>query len=121
MSTTTNEKEVAEVTPTEPRDINALLALDTYQGMSDAEIELLIEYRINRALTRQEILAKNVAYSARMEQVIADNRASAQRALDMVESLVNMVLPEYPMPEVGKPDLIRIGNTETVKPTSVEV
>lgn len=84
----------------EPRDINALLALDTYQGMTDAEIDMVLQYRIDRAVTSREVLAKMEAENARMEQCIADNRASAKRALDMVQSLVEREFPTVP---VGEP------------------
>lgn len=29
-----------------PRDINVLLALDTYQGMTDEEIDMIIDYKV---------------------------------------------------------------------------
>lgn len=93
---------------TDPRDINVLLALDTYQGMTDAEIDLVLNYKINAAVSNQELLARVTAFNQQSEQCIADNRAAAQRALDMIESIVRTQLPTVP-----------IGEPQTVTPRSI--
>ena len=90
MSTTTDEQT--------PRGIVELMNLDTYQGMTDEEIETVINYKVSRALASAEFTAKMAANNLRMEQVIADNKASAQRALDMVESLLSREPPKLEMP-----------------------
>lgn len=95
MSTTTNEILDNE----EPRNINVLLALDTYQGMTDEEIEILINYKIDLAVTSRETLANIAAVIARQEQCIADNQASAQAMHDMVQSLLEMEFPTVPLME----------------------
>ena len=97
MCTLTENLEVSEIIE-EPRNINVLLALETYQGMSDAEIDMLLEYKIGQALASAELRVKVAAETERMEQSLADNRAGCQRALDMVESLLNRGLPEFPTP-----------------------
>ena len=94
----------------EPRDINILLALETYQGMTDEEIESIISYKVNAAVSDRELLARITAITQKSEQCIADNRASAQRALDMIESIVRTQLPTVP-----------IGTPETVVPRSIGV
>lgn len=38
------------------RDINTLLALETYQGMTDEEIESIIYYRVDNAITELQIM-----------------------------------------------------------------
>lgn len=81
----------------EPRNINVLLALETYQGMTDVEIELVLNYKVQQALTSQEILLKTAAETTRMEQCIADNQASSQRALDLIESLIGKEFPTLPV------------------------
>lgn len=43
------------------RDINILLQLDTYQGMTDSEIDSIIDYRIQRA-TETLVAAADIAY-----------------------------------------------------------
>lgn len=96
MCTTTNEIDLPENETQEPRDINVLLALETYQGMTDAEIEILLNYKINQAVTSRETLANITAITAKQEQCIADNRASAQAMLDMVQSLVDREFPTVP-------------------------
>ncbi len=100
MSTTTEANE--------PRDINVLLALDTYQGMTDAEIDLILNYKVNAAVNSQEMQAKVAAFNQQSSQCVADNRAAAQRALDMIESIVRTQLPTVP-----------IGEPQTVSPRSI--
>lgn len=101
MSTTTDETITNEIPeyeePKEIRDINVLLALDTYQGMTDSEIELVLNYRIDQAVTSRETLANIAAITAKQEQCIADNQASAQAVLDMVQSLVSREFPTVPL------------------------
>lgn len=43
------------------RDISVLIGLKTYQDMTDSEIEKVIEYKIERALTRDEVKAYRLA------------------------------------------------------------
>lgn len=82
-----------------PRKIDELLALDTYQGMTDDEIELILNYRIDKAVTSRETLANIAAITAKQEQCIADNLASAQAMQSMVESLVEREFPTVPLIE----------------------
>lgn len=84
MCTTTDEK---------TRNINELLALDTYQGMTDAEIDSILEYKIEHALADRERLARMVAEINLTEQLIEDNRRSAQQAHDMLQSMVETLFP----------------------------
>ena len=81
----------------EPRNINVLLALETYQGMTDAEIEMVLDYRVKRALSSQELIAKTIAGIERMEQCIADNRVAAERAANVIESIVTRELTVLPI------------------------
>lgn len=103
MSTTTDEtinNEIPEYEePKELRNINVLLALDTYQGMTDAEIELVLNYKIDHAVTSRETLANVAAITAKQEQCIMDNQASAQAMLDVVQSLVSREFPTVPLME----------------------
>lgn len=100
MCTTTNEATTTEETTQEPRNINVLLSLDTYQGMTDAEIELILNYKIDQAVSSRELLAKIAAITNKEEQCIADNRASAQAAHDMLQSILSSTFPIIP---VGEP------------------
>ena len=85
MCTTTDEK---------TRAIDELLALDTYQGMTDAEIDAILKYKIEHALADRERLARMVAEINLTEQLLEDNRRSAQQAHDMLQSIVET---EFPM------------------------
>lgn len=98
MSTTTDEIIEPEVAQ-EPRNINVLLSLDTYQGMSDEEIESVLNYRVDRAVSSRETLARIAAITAREEQVIADNAASAAAARSVIESMVRREFPEIRIEE----------------------
>lgn len=99
MCTTTNETTTSEETTQEPRDINVLLSLETYQGMTDAEIDLVLNYKIDRALSDRELLAKIAAITNKQEQCIADNLASAQAARDMLQSIIDRTFPTVPIEE----------------------
>lgn len=82
--TTEDSAEVTEPTePTEPtnpdspRDIGTLLALGTYQGMTDEEIEKVIDYKVE--LARMDVQSN--AY-----------RAAAQSASEVIDvTCANMV------------------------------
>jgi hypothetical protein len=84
MCTTTDEK---------TRTIDELLALDTYQGMTDAEIETILDHKINQAVTEREVLARLTLQMQTSEQIIADNRRSAQEAHDMLQSIIEAEFP----------------------------
>lgn len=84
MCTTTDEK---------TRTIDELLALDTYQGMTDAEIDAILKYSIDRALADRERLARMTAEIQLSEQLIEDNRQNAQRAYDVLQSIVETEFP----------------------------
>lgn len=84
------ESEVIENEP-EPRDVYALLALPTYQGMTDKEIDLIIKYHVHHAISDAEYLLKTQITITEMEAKIQNGRINSQRALDMIEYLI-----EYP-------------------------
>lgn len=92
------------------RDINTLLGLATYQGMSDEEIELIIDYKINNALISAEMNAKINAITAREQQIIADNHANATALLTMVQSMQQQIAP-----------IAGVGVPQTVTPNSTGV
>lgn len=85
MSTTTDER---------PRTLDKLLALDTYQGMTDAEIDIILDYKIKQAVTEREVLARIELQIQTSEQIIADNRRSAQEAHDMLQSIIEAEFPK---------------------------
>lgn len=86
MSTTIDENITTEITP---RNISELLKLNSYQEMSDEEIELIIDYKCAQAITSAEFRIKTEILVTEMEDKIAQNKKSVQKACDVLESLLN--------------------------------
>ena len=70
-------------------DLNALLKAETYQGMTDAEIDAIIDYKVERAKTDATISKDMKAHRAIMKELMdaqaessAKVRAMFQAALD---------------------------------------
>ena len=70
------------------RDINTLLALDTYQGMTDAEIEEVMYYRIDVA-TAELQNAYEVAYD---EGYQAGIKSSTNDLVDYTKDLLDTLV-----------------------------
>lgn len=92
------------------RDIDALLELSTYQGMTDAEIDALIEYKINKAISTAEMTTRLNAIKASEQQIVADNAANAAAVRSMVQSMQQQIAP-----------IAGVGVPQTVTPNSTEV
>lgn len=99
MSTTTN-----------PRDINVLLGLSTYQGMTDEEIELIIEYKAEQIVIRDNIETKNALEQQKITAMIAQWAQDSQTSYNMLQSILNRNVNITPLVQ---PD--------TVTPQSIEV
>lgn len=97
MSTTTN-----------PRDINVLLGLGTYQGMTDEEIDLIINYKANLLYESTEATQKRANIENATSTMITDNHAAAQQAVSMIESMLDRAFATLPA-----------GTAETVQPTLI--
>lgn len=70
-------------------DLNTLLKAETYQGMSDDEIDAIIDYRVERAKSDATISRDMEAHQALMRELMAAQaesgekvRAAFQAALD---------------------------------------
>ena len=70
-------------------DLNALLKAETYQGMTDEEIDAIIDYKVERAKTDATISKDMEAHQALMKGLMdtqaesgAKVRAAFQAALD---------------------------------------
>lgn len=75
------------------RDIDTLLSLDTYQGMTDEEIDSLIEYHKKVAARDARIEERNDAQliaSMNMQQAQLERVETAQRVL---ESMLEIEIP----------------------------
>ena len=88
---TINAEETPSVVDTDPRDVYTLLALPTYQGMTDKEIDSIIKYHVDHAISNADYLLKTQIAITEMEAKIQNGRVNSQRALDMIEYLI-----EYP-------------------------
>lgn len=69
------------------RDLNTLLNLDTYQGMTDEEIELVINYKIETKVRERIIDASKTVNTLKMEAILQQNIESSQRAMSMLQSI----------------------------------
>lgn len=81
-----------EVKPLPPRDINILLNLDTFQGMTDEEIQMFIDYKIKYALSEQEIKLKQAVYIEKMNSDIALSTQVANEANDIYKEILGKSL-----------------------------
>lgn len=109
---TENQELENEIVENGPRDINILLSLETYQGMTDTEIDMILEYKIRQAVTSQEVLMRAAIETERMNSMIETSRANAQRALDMIEYLINREYIETPsvQPKTVSPRVTEVRN-----------
>lgn len=71
---------------TSPREITELINLKTYQDMTDEEIEIIINYKVDVELRRRLSVGKEASIILEMEQLIAQNKESCDRAMSMLES-----------------------------------
>ena len=71
------------------RDINVLLSLDTYQGMTDEEIDLIIAYKTCDGIHKKMIETVDLTCAQKTEQIIADNKASCEKTEAMLQSLLS--------------------------------
>lgn len=72
-----------------PRDISVLLSLNTYQGMTDEEIDLIIAYKTRDGIHKKLIETADLTCAQKTEQIIADNRASCEKTESMLQSLLS--------------------------------
>lgn len=75
------------------RDVNVLLHLDTYQGMSDAEIQSVIDFKVEEARrdARNELELETQFQES--HALIAAREAHAQAAANMLESMLEVEIP----------------------------
>lgn len=85
MSTTTNENS--------PRDINVLLLMESYQDMTDEEINMIIDYKIERAKSDEIVQAAIDSENKRMTEAIAIQREICNTSETMLESTLEAIKP----------------------------
>ena len=91
-NTPITDTDSTEVKPLPPRDINVLLNLGTFQGMTDEEIQLVIDYKIKYALSEQEIKLKQTVYIEKMNSDIALSTQVANEANDIYREILGKSL-----------------------------
>lgn len=96
-------------TQTETRSLNELLLLDTYQGMTDEEIEMVIEYKARQEFHSLESTAKQAELIQKMNYSEALNAQSLQMIRDTLESIKDSFTVK---PEFVKPTLVGFNDTE---------
>jgi len=71
------------------RDLSTLLDLGTYQGMTDAEIELVLQHRIEIEARRRVLEANELRAQADRSDALASALETSRRAQDVLESMLN--------------------------------
>lgn len=71
-----------------PRSLNELVNLETYQGMSDAEIDILIAYKVDMELRKRIAEGNKTANIVQMESLIQQNERSSQDAMTVLKSIL---------------------------------
>ena len=83
MATSDDKNDTSDTTDKpKDRDIDTLLQLTTYQGMTDTEIQKVIDYRV---LAATQIATQNFESSAKMEQA----RRTAQEIINTQKSMAD--------------------------------
>ncbi len=75
------------------RDINVLLQMDTFQDMSDAEIQSIIDYKVSVAERRATISAHDDAMAENGRAMVQAQAESARKCSDMLQSLLRTSVP----------------------------
>ena len=71
-----------------PRDLNTLVNLGTYQDMTDEEIELVINYKVDLEVRRRISSAKSELSPIEMEARIAQHAAACQASEEALNYLI---------------------------------
>lgn len=70
-------------------DLDALLKAETYQGMTDEEIDAIIDYRVERAKGEATISKDMEAHRALMKALMAAQAESGARVRDMFQDALD--------------------------------
>ena len=70
-------------------DLNALLKADTYQGMTDEEINAIIDYKVERAKGDATISKDMEAHQALMKELMAAQAESGAKVRDMFQAALD--------------------------------
>ena len=70
-------------------DIDALLKADTYQGMTDEEIDAIIDYRVERAEIDATISKDMEAHQELMRSLMGTQTESSAKVRDMFQEALD--------------------------------
>lgn len=70
-------------------DIDALLKSETYQGMTDDEINAIIDYKVERAKSEATISKDMEAHQAIMQSLMGAQAESGAKVRDMFQAALN--------------------------------
>lgn len=70
-------------------DINSLLKAETYQGMTDEEIDAIIDYRVERAKVDATISKDMEAHQAIMRSLMGATAESGAKVRDMFQAALD--------------------------------
>lgn len=71
-----------------PRSLNELVNLESYQGMSDEEIDMLIAYKVDTELRKRIVEGNKMANILQMEGLIQQSEQSSQEAMSVLKSIL---------------------------------
>lgn len=74
-------------TENNPRGLGELLSMDTYQGMTDEEIQMIIDNEKNKAYNAGNLAALESETSIYMQAAHKQYAAVSQKAADVLQSL----------------------------------
>lgn len=74
-------------TENEPRSINELLSLGTYQGMTDTEIDSIIDYKVQLETTNAINLADISNRTQALNELVAQELENHNALVAMVQSV----------------------------------
>lgn len=84
------------------RDVPTLLNLDTYQGMSDEEIQSLIDYYKEKAVQDYQISGDTTIIQESMAVQLELYSDIAQHSSDVLQSMLNQSIPWVSVSENGE-------------------
>jgi len=79
---TTNEQQA-------PRELSTLIGLKTYQGMTDEEINLILNYKIETEVRKRISEGNKAVNIIQMEEMISQNKESSKAAMDVLKSILD--------------------------------
>ena len=74
------------------RSIGTLLSLDTYQGMSDSEIDSIIKFKTQLAVKEELVRTSQAAYIEEMNVLSEQYKKMAKEASDVYKSALDTPL-----------------------------